>query len=323
MLSSALERWRRKIFQPAGFAFLAIAFFAAYVARMHPRDVKELALAEDDCRDIDERLVLRLDRFSVSHYPGGKPKQYASYVKTLDCTTGGITPAKISVNHPFRQNGWWIYQMGCGFDDTVASHPVFCTVLRCVRDPFLPLAAAAGAFALAGALLLCFVPRSGGCRPATRVRRALSTCAAIVAVALPLFIVARAVFAREPPPALQSVLMAPHAAAYAASYAILLFAAFGIGRRAVPTGFLLMTIGLVTGALWGKFVWSDWWQFDPKENWSLATWCAFAIHLALPRGSRWATAFLWVGAVLIGITFAWVNFSGFAESLHAYAGTVF
>jgi len=48
-----------------------------------------------------------------------------------------------------------------------------------------------------------------------------------------------------------------------------------------------------------------------------------SIHLALPRGSRWAMAFLWAGAVLIGITFAWVNFSGFAESLHAYSGTVF
>ena len=319
MISSALRRGRRKIIFLIGVASLAIAMSAAFVARMCPRDVKELVLAEDDRSGIDERLVLRLDRFSVLRYPDGKPKQYVSSVKTLEQATRKITSAQISVNHPLRQNGWWIYQMGCGVDETVTSRPVCCTVLRCVRDPLLPLAAAAGLFALAGALILCFVPRFAAQKPATRLRRALSLCAAFVSAALPVFIVARAVLAPEPPPALQSVLMAPHAAAYAASYVILLFAAFGIWRRAIPAGFFLMTVGLVAGAFWGKLAWSDWWQFDPKENWSLATWCAFAIHLLLPAESRWSWAFLWIGVVLIVITFAWVNFSGFSESIHSYA----
>ena len=123
----------------------------------------------------------------------------------------------------------------------------------------------------------------------------------------------------EPVPALQSVLMAPHVAAYAGSYLLLLFAAFGIGRRVVPVGFLLMTLGLVIGAAWGKVAWGDWWQFDPKENWSLATWCAFAVHLALPSGGKWSRAFLWIGAVLIVVTLTWVNFSRFASGLHSYA----
>ena len=50
---------------------------------------------------------------------------------------------------------------------------------------------------------------------------------------------------------------------------------------------------------------------------------ALSSHLSSIVPYEGAMAFLLAGAVLIGITFAWVNFSGFAESLHAYAGTVF
>ena len=140
-------------------------------------------------------------------------------------------------------------------------------------------------------------------------------------MSLPLFIIGRAVLRPEPVPALQSVLMAPHVAAYAASYLLLLFAAFGIGRRFVPVGFLLMTLGLVLGALWGKICWGDFWQYDPKEMWSLATWFVYAAYFHVrPRAmSRAEKGFLIAGAVMIVLTLTWINLSRLFTGMHSYA----
>ena len=143
---------------------------------------------------------------------------------------------------------------------------------------------------------------------------------AVAVFAVPLFIILRAVLRPEPMPALQSPLMAPHVAAYAASYLIMIFAAFGLCRRLLPLGFLLMTLGLVLGALWGKICWGDFWQYDPKEMWSLATWLVYVIYFAC-RGNRRAEAVLRiVGAALVVLTATWVNFSRFFPGLHNYAG---
>ena len=92
----------------------------------------------------------------------------------------------------------------------------------------------------------------------------------------------------------------------------------GIGVRFVPFGFFLMTFALVLGALWGKICWGDWWQYDPKEMWSLATWLTFAAYFHFRRNavaSRWLLRF---GAVMIILTLTWVNFSRIFKGLHSY-----
>jgi ABC-type transport system involved in cytochrome c biogenesis permease subunit len=123
---------------------------------------------------------------------------------------------------------------------------------------------------------------------------------------------------KELVPALQSPLLVPHVGAYIISYAILIFAAFGIGRRFVPFGFFLMTLALVLGALWGKICWGDWWQYDPKEMWSLATWLTFAAWFHF-RGNETASKWLLrFGAVMIILTLTWVNFSKLFKGLHSY-----
>lgn len=280
---------------------------------------KDLVLAEGDLGKVDERLSVVLDRFTVPTYPSGRPRQYFSEVTVLDVGERKLRSVEISVNRPLRTAGWWIYQYGCGPD--VTGQP--CTQLRCVRDPLLPAAAVGGCLVLLGALLLAVARRQDfRGRPEGRLpawRKALSWTAALAVVALPVFIIGRAVMRPEPMPALQSALMAPHVAAYAASYLLLLFAAFGIGRRFAPLGFVLMTLGLVLGAVWGKLVWSDWWQFDPKENWSFFTWLAFALGLQFPPESRLFRWLMRLGAVLIVITLTWVNFSRFAAGIHSYA----
>ena len=305
----------------AAFLLLLLGLALAAIGRIpFGKSAGDLVLAEGDRAEIEEGMMLCLDRFDIPRYPSGRPRQYVSEVRTLDTRTGARGAAAISVNHPLRWNGWWIYQYGHGPD----GEGIECTRLCCVRDPMLPVAALGGLLVLLGALLRGTELRGTGVPPVQNGQDARSPgllrwALALAVVALPVFIIGRAVMRPEPLPALQSPLMAPHVAAYAASYLILLLAAFGIGRRFVPLGFLLMTLGLVLGAVWGKIAWSEWWQFDPKENWSFFTWLAFALHLGLPPQSRAAKWLLRLGAVLIVVTLTWVNFARMAAGLHSYA----
>ena len=300
----------------------ALALLGLFIGKCGPRfgwfpAPHELVMAEGDRAQVDEEVVLYLDKFEILQYPSGKPQQYVSSVKVIDQERRTLDAVRISVNHPLRIRGWWVYQYGYGLDQT----DTMCTQLRCVKDYGLPVSALGGALLLLGTLGLCFRRRSAGAASVSPAgwRRWFSWIAATLVVLLPLFIIGRAVLRPEPVPALQSWLMAPHVAAYTASYLILLFAAFGIGRRFVPLGFFLMTLGLVLGAVWGKMAWSEWWQFDPKENWSFFTWLAFAAAFHFRPDSRAARWLFRLGAVLIIITLTWVNFSRMVSGLHSYA----
>ena len=293
---------------------LAIGTLALKAAFMPPRMQARLKPGESAILGAD---MLVLKGFDVPKYPDGKPRQYVSDVHMVSMHGDGsangpqAVHAKISVNHPFRWNGWWIYQNS--YDGAQEEY----TVLEAVRDPFLPLAVASGLLLLVGAAMLCrrVWDGGGGAGASSAVRFAAATAV----VALPLWIGGRALLARELVPALQSPLLVPHVGAYLVSYAILIFAAFGIGVRYVPFGFFLMTLALVLGAAWGKICWGDWWQYDPKEMWSLATWLTFAAYFHFRRSgsaARWRLRF---GAEMIILTLTWVNFSRIFRGLHSYA----
>ena len=122
-------------------------------------------------------------------------------------------------------------------------------------------------------------------------------------------------------PALQSPFFVPHVGAYVIGYVLLVRAALGAGRRLVGLGFFLLTLGLVLGAAWGKVCWGHWWQFDPKEMWSLATWLLYAAYFHLrprlsPRADR---IFLAAGAVMVVLTLTWINLSRIFTGMHSYA----
>ncbi|MCP3872413.1 MAG: c-type cytochrome biogenesis protein CcsB [Desulfobacteraceae bacterium] len=74
-------------------------------------------------------------------------------------------------------------------------------------------------------------------------------------------------------------------------------------------GFLFLTIGIITGAVWANSAWGKYWTWDPKETWSLITWIIYAIfmHLRMMRG--------WHGRNL-----AWVSIIGFLAVLFTYFG---
>ena len=140
------------------------------------------------------------------------------------------------------------------------------------------------------------------------------------------------------PPALQSWLFAPHVAAYMLSYVILFMAAaqavaqlamgderYELGTyRIVRFGFPLLTLGLLLGSVWGKIAWGDYWNWDPKELWSLASWLVFVayLHFRYVTRTRLGRAnSIWVilGCLAIIMTLLWVNISHLFVGKHSYA----
>ena len=142
-------------------------------------------------------------------------------------------------------------------------------------------------------------------------------------------------------PALQSPLFVPHVLCYVTAYVILAKAAGLAGmhvllgdrtrssesesaHRLMCLGFPLLTFGLVLGAWWGKLAWGDYWNWDPKEMWSLAAWL---IHLGYfhframhgHRHTRAGVGFIIAGTSVNIITLLWVNLSMLFAGMHSYA----
>ena len=59
-----------------------------------------------------------------------------------------------------------------------------------------------------------------------------------------------------------------------------------LSYRSITAGFLLLTVGLISGAVWANEAWGSWWSWDPKETWALICWLVYAayLHTRLTRG---------------------------------------
>ena len=94
-----------------------------------------------------------------------------------------------------------------------------------------------------------------------------------------------------------------------------------VSYRGVAFGFPLLTIGIVTGAIWADQAWGRWWGWDPKETWSLITWLFYGgyLHTRLTMGWRGKHSAILavVGLIVVLITYLGVNF--FFSGLHSYA----
>ncbi len=131
------------------------------------------------------------------------------------------------------------------------------------------------------------------------------------------------------PPALQSPFFVPHVFAYMAGYALMARAAFlswrsdlHLADRSAVIGFFCITVGLALGSWWGNEAWGGYWQWDPKEMWSLATWLIYVgyFHIRLkPRATIWARVLLWLGLLFIILTVTWINLSKLFPGMHNYA----
>ena len=91
--------------------------------------------------------------------------------------------------------------------------------------------------------------------------------------------------------------------------------------RAVALGFLFLTLCMITSAIWAKRAWGSYWNWDPKETWSLITWIIYAIflHLRLRGAVSGKKAALLAVIGFICVIFTYVGVNLLLHGLHSYA----
>ena len=81
--------------------------------------------------------------------------------------------------------------------------------------------------------------------------------------------------------------------------------------RLICLGFLLLTVVILSGAIWAEQAWSRWWSWDPKETWALITWILYAIYLHQRMRLKWQGKrmawFAVIAVICVLFTFAGVN----------------
>lgn len=77
--------------------------------------------------------------------------------------------------------------------------------------------------------------------------------------------------------------------------------------RVNSIGEILLTAGIILGALWAHVSWGSYWQWDPKETAALTNWIVYAayVHLHTKPSMR-------------GTVTAWISIAGFATVLFSY-----
>ena len=95
---------------------------------------------------------------------------------------------------------------------------------------------------------------------------------------------------------------------------------FDAARRSFAWGFFLISLALALGSIWGNEAWGAYWQWDPKEQWSLATWLVYAALWHVPASRPWRLTLLGIGLLAIILTVTWINLSKLFPGLHSYAG---
>ncbi len=93
-----------------------------------------------------------------------------------------------------------------------------------------------------------------------------------------------------------------------------------LSYRTILVGFVLLTLGLVSGAVWANEAWGTWWSWDPKETWAFISWLFYAAYLHMRISKGWQgrkPALLATGGFFIVlICYLGVNFWG--VGLHSY-----
>ena len=82
-----------------------------------------------------------------------------------------------------------------------------------------------------------------------------------------------------------------------------------LNYQLIVFGFLFLSIGIISGAVWANSAWGRYWGWDPKETWSLITWFVYAtlLHAKMMRG--------WQGRRI-----AFLSIVGFAAVIFTYFG---
>jgi cytochrome c-type biogenesis protein CcsB len=98
------------------------------------------------------------------------------------------------------------------------------------------------------------------------------------------------------------------------------FALDNLSYRILGIGFPLLTIGILSGAVWANEAWGSYWSWDPKETWALLTWLIFAIYLHTRLTKGWQgkkpALIASFGFITVWVCYLGVNLIG--EGFHSY-----
>jgi len=277
---------------------------------------------------------LQLEDFRIDYYEDGlSPKQYTSAItlaplgwrSASDGTSKraeGGEKGLVSVNHPFRYRGWWIYQHD--YDRAQGDY----VVLQLVRDPWLWLVYVGFVLMTTGAIM--------------QTRKAWHSWKV-----LPIALLVAAVFAvlslmrielGHLPPALRSLWFFPHILIYMIAYSLMAIALIleiaiplmakkrpcpswgkGLGKGLFATASALLLIGMLCGAVWAKEAWGQYWTWDAKECWAAVTWLLSVLAMHIPPRKWWNTVAIALAFGAMQVTWYGVNYLPSAPySMHTY-----
>jgi len=90
--------------------------------------------------------------------------------------------------------------------------------------------------------------------------------------------------------------------------------------RTLSIGFPLLTLGIISGAVWANEAWGSYWSWDPKETWAFITWLVFAVYLHIRLNEKWvgekAAYVSTFGFFVLWLCYLGVNLLG--KGLHSY-----
>ena len=93
-----------------------------------------------------------------------------------------------------------------------------------------------------------------------------------------------------------------------------------LSYRSLAFAFPMLTLGIISGAVWANEAWGSYWSWDPKETWALITWFIFAIYLHVRINKGWigqkAALVATLGFFMVWICYLGVNLLG--KGLHSY-----
>jgi cytochrome c biogenesis factor len=150
------------------------------------------------------------------------------------------------------------------------------------------------------------------------------------------------VFDKTLMPALQSPWFIPHVVVYLVGYVMLAASSVTafhnvslqlrskkndggetVAHYLALLGFVLLTFGLIFGALWAKEAWGHYWTWDPKETWALLSWLAYlgylhAFRYKIDQGKlQW---YLALSFIILLVCWFGVNYLPSAQnSVHTYS----
>jgi cytochrome c-type biogenesis protein CcsB len=94
-------------------------------------------------------------------------------------------------------------------------------------------------------------------------------------------------------------------------------------HKSMIFGFIWLSAGIITGAVWANSAWGTYWSWDPKETWSLITWFVYAItlHARYTRGISGRTI-AWLSLIgLLAVIFTYYGVNFLLSGLHSYGSS--